>query len=108
VRRDSATHDYQDDSNEEVIFAVGLKKVRCRVSAANEPHSLDDLDYSWSYHPVDGLDVQLSIGLGKAVMDAEWRKVAGIASEDDKEEEDEEDGSYYSYFSDDDEGFGGF
>lgn len=107
VRRDSATHDLQNPSKQQVIFAIGITKVKCRVGAANEPHSLDDLDYNWSYHPVDDPDMQLSIGLGKAVTAAEWRKLTGIVGEEEEEEE-EKDKGYYTYFSDDDEGFAGF
>ncbi|KAF2124771.1 hypothetical protein P153DRAFT_370684 [Dothidotthia symphoricarpi CBS 119687] len=92
VRRDSAAHDLQDPSKQEIVIAIGLTKVECRVGAANEPHSLDDLHYSWSYHTVDGSDVQLSIGLGKAVGAAEWRDIVG---------------GYYTYLSNHSEGAAG-
>jgi hypothetical protein len=64
-----------------------------------EPHSVDDVEFEWSYHVLDE-DVQLSIGLGRALQADDVRTV----SLDDGEEESEE--SWED--SGDEDGLGGF
>ncbi|CAO2652376.1 Nn.00g006590.m01.CDS01 [Neocucurbitaria sp. VM-36] len=111
VRRvDSASS--LDNSNsatetDESILAVELLKVKCRVGPSSEPHSVADLDYSWSYHTLEGddEDLQLSIGLGKALQATELRALAGISNE---EEGYSEEGSWSSSYSDSEDGIGGF
>jgi len=92
-----------DDKSDESIFAVELLKVRCRVGAASEPHSVEDIDYEWSYHPLEDGHLQLSIGLGKALSATELRALAGMA-----DEEDFTDKSWDSQSEDEDDGIGGF
>jgi hypothetical protein len=65
---------------DESVLAVQLLKVKCRVGAKSEPHCVEDLDYRWSYHPLDD-DLQLSIGLGKAILQDDLRMLAGMHSE---------------------------
>lgn len=81
----------KDPQQEEVVLAVELLKLRCRVGATNEPHAISDVDYSWSYHGLDDDDddelEQLSIGLGKAVETAELRAMAGMMVDDGTAEE---------------------
>jgi hypothetical protein len=62
-----------DDS----VLAVQLLKVKCRVGPKSEPHCVSDLDYRWSYHSLDD-DLQLSIGLGKALQQDDMRILAGM------------------------------
>lgn len=87
----------------ESILAVELLKVKCRVGSSSEPHCVSDLDYSWSYHALDDEDdIQLSIGLGKALETGELRALSGIASEELGSE-----ASWGEYASSED-GIGGF
>ncbi|KAH8731659.1 hypothetical protein GQ44DRAFT_336709 [Phaeosphaeriaceae sp. PMI808] len=105
VRRvDSVTNIDNDNINEKLedsIFAVELLKVRCRVGAASEPHSLQDIGYDWSYHSLGDEDLQLSIGLGHALDAAELNRLAGAVAG-----EDFTDDSWGS--RSDDDGIGGF
>jgi hypothetical protein len=101
VRRDSAELESEEEDTKESVFAVELMKVACRASARDAPHSLEDIDYAWTYHTLDEPDMQLSIGLGKALQAKELRALAGIVVEEDLEK-----GHYDHYF--DDEGLAGF
>ncbi|KAJ4376794.1 hypothetical protein N0V86_006912 [Didymella sp. IMI 355093] len=101
VRRDSAELASDEEDTKESVLAVELIKVICRAGAKDEPHSLEDIDYAWTYHALDEPDMQLSIGLGKALQAKELRALAGIVIEDDLEQ-----GHYDHYF--DDEGLAGF
>lgn len=105
-RVDSASN--MASSGEEVsVVAVELLKVKCRIGAVNEPHCISDVDYVWSYHALGGEDedLQLSIGLGKAVEEHEWKALTGR-----KEEQEEKDADRnWSYdYEDSDDGLGGF
>lgn len=101
VRRDSAELESEEEDSNESVFAVEMMKVACSVGAKDEPHSLEDIDYAWTYHALDEPDMQLSIGLGKALQAKELRGLAGIVVEEDFEQ-----GHYDHYF--DDEGLAGF
>jgi hypothetical protein len=101
VRRDSGNIE-KGNSPDEVVFAVELMKVRCRVGAKDEPHSLEDIDYDWSYHSLDEADSQLSIGLGRELEARELRALAGIVSEEDFADEG------YDTHEEENEGFAGF
>lgn len=101
VRRDSAELESEEEDAKESVFAVELMKVACRAGAKDEPHSLEDIDYAWTYHTLDEPDMQLSIGLGKALQAKELRALAGIVIEEDLEK-----AHYDHYF--DDEGLAGF
>ena len=79
-RRDS-TLDVSESSND-AILSVSLLKVRCLLGSPSTPHSIGDVDYAWTYHMLDD-DVQLSIGLGKALRPAEFRKLACIVADED-------------------------
>ncbi|KAJ4373130.1 hypothetical protein N0V83_003421 [Neocucurbitaria cava] len=100
------------ESSDESVLAVELLKVKCRVGPSSEPHSVADLDYAWSYHVLDDdeddEDLQLSIGLGKALQATELRGLAGIASS--QQDEYSEEGSSWgsSSYSDSEDGIGGF
>jgi hypothetical protein len=83
------------------ILAVELLKVRCRVGDASAPHEIDDVDYAWSYHRFEDADLQLAIGLGKALEPSEFRSLAGILEHEDLT------GSW-DYRSHGDGGLGGF
>lgn len=91
-----------DDKVDDNIFAVELMKVRCRVGPASEPHSVEDIEYEWSYHSLDD-DLQLSIGLGKVLEADELREMAGMASDEEFTDE-----SWGSQDEDDEDGIGGF
>ena len=86
-----------------MILAVQLLKIKCRIGAVYEPHSIADLDYQWSYHTLEDNDMQLSIGLGKALEANELRALAGMATGDV-----DADGSWSSTYSESDDGIGGF
>ncbi|KAF2828066.1 hypothetical protein CC86DRAFT_289492 [Ophiobolus disseminans] len=105
VRRvDSASglDNLKDAKNNETVFAVELMKVLCHVGPASEPHTVEDLEYEWSYHSLAD-DLQLSIGLGKVLQADELRAIAGMASD-----EDFTDHSWDSQDDDDEDGLGGF
>ncbi|KAF9695496.1 hypothetical protein EKO04_006625 [Ascochyta lentis] len=102
VRRDSAELERDEEDAKESVFAVELMKVACCVGAKDEPHTLDDIDYVWTYHTLEEPDMQLSIGLGKALQPKELRALAGMVIDEDFEEQDH----YDHYF--DDEGLAGF
>lgn len=89
------------------VVAVELMKVKCRVGAVNEPHCISDVDYVWSYHALEGEDedLQLSIGLGKAVEEREWKELTG--SKEERVERDADHNWSYDY-EDSDDGLGGF
>lgn len=81
MRRDSAM-DINDASNE-AVFGIQVRKVRCRVGSSEEPHPIDDIGYTWSYHKIDQDGLQLAIGLGDVLKATELRALAGIVDEDD-------------------------
>ncbi|KAG9191516.1 hypothetical protein G6011_10250 [Alternaria panax] len=92
----------------ECVLAVQLLKVRCRVGAINEPHCISDVNYVWSYHLLeddDEEDLQLSIGLGTAVEEHEWKTLAGVSE---KREERRADHDWSYDYEDSDDGLGGF
>lgn len=102
VRRDSAELESEEEDSKESVFAIELMKVACRAGAKDEPHTLEDIDYAWTYHALEEPDMQLSIGLGKALQPKELRVLAGIVIDEDFEEH----GHYDHYFED--EGLAGF
>ncbi|KAJ8116885.1 hypothetical protein OPT61_g1792 [Boeremia exigua] len=101
-RRDSAELESEEEDANESVLAVELVKVACRAGAKDEPHSLEDIDYVWTYHALNEPDMQLSIGLGKSLQAKELRALAGIALDEDFEAQ----GHYDHYFRD--EGLAGF
>lgn len=99
---DSAVDLESDSKEEDSISALELRSVRCRVGYASEPHSVDDVEYTWTYHALNDEGLQLSIGLGKAV---DGKNVGNSKKHEDEDVSDES----WSYGSDDDdEGLGGF
>lgn len=102
VRHDSAEPESEEEDSKELVFAVELMKVACRVGSKEEPHALEDVDYSWTYHALDEPYMQLSIGLGKALQPKELRALAGIFIDEDFEEQGHSD--HYT----ENEGLGGF
>lgn len=100
VRRDSAS-DVQE-TKDDAVFAVVMRKVRCHLGTPEEPHSIEDIGYDWTYDKLDGQDnLQLAIGLGKVLDAAELRALAGILSKDSSDISSNSDSS-------DDEGVAGF
>ncbi|KAF2624996.1 hypothetical protein BU25DRAFT_130278 [Macroventuria anomochaeta] len=113
LRRDTKTQNFLrksalqnhaelEEDAKESVFAVKLMKVACRAGAKDAPHTLEDIDYAWTYHTLEEPDMQLSIGLGKALQAKELRALAGIVIDEDFGEQ----GHYDHYF--DDEGLAGF
>ncbi|KAF2119997.1 hypothetical protein BDV96DRAFT_641861 [Lophiotrema nucula] len=101
LRRDSAMD--LDEASNDIITGISMRKVKCNIGPPEEPHSLDDVDYVWSYESLED-DLQLSIGLGKALEQAELHALADIIPG-----EDFSDASYDGYYDiSDDEGLGGF
>lgn len=90
VRRDSSMD--ITDSTTTGIYGVEVRKVQCRVGRSDEPHLLEDIEYSWNYHRIHE-ELQLSIGLGKALTIEELRLFSDTMS-------DEEEGSEGNYDSD--------
>ncbi|KAI4699844.1 hypothetical protein J4E89_011111 [Alternaria sp. Ai002NY15] len=106
-RRIDSASNMASPGKEGSVVAVELLKVKCRVGAVNEPHCISDVDYVWSYHALEGEDedLQLSIGLGKAVEEHEWKEVTG--SKEERVERDADHNWSYDY-EDSDDGLGGF
>ncbi|KAF1935619.1 hypothetical protein EJ02DRAFT_516334 [Clathrospora elynae] len=93
----------QASEAEESVLAVELLKVKCRVGANSEPHCISDLEYAWSYYALDeDEDLQLSIGLGRALKSCEMRALQGLESEE------YEEGSWSSSYEESEDGIGGF
>lgn len=80
--------------------ALELLPVRCRVGYASEPHAVDDVEYSWTYHQLNDEGLQLSIGLGKAI--------GGLTKKRDADGSENGSDMDWTYGSDDEEGLGGF
>ncbi|KAI4922887.1 hypothetical protein J4E90_001322 [Alternaria incomplexa] len=106
-RRVDSASNMASSGEEGSVVAVELMKVKCRVGAVNEPHCISDVDYVWSYHALEGEDedLQLSIGLGKAVEEREWKELTG--SKEERVERDADHNWSYDY-EDSDDGLGGF
>ncbi|KAF2259319.1 hypothetical protein CC78DRAFT_571942 [Lojkania enalia] len=104
VRRDSAMDLEEEENGSDAVLGIEVRKVKCWLGRTEEPHSLDDIDYSWSYRMLDG-EVQMCTGLGKALGQEEMRVLAGIAAEEDTDTSYE---SYYDISEDEDEGLAGF
>ncbi|KAF2997828.1 hypothetical protein E8E13_001005 [Curvularia kusanoi] len=102
VRRDSAELELEEEGDRDSVVAVEFMKVTCRVGPRDEPHTLEDIDYVWTYHTLDDPDTLLSVGFGKALQAKELRALAGIAINEDIQER----GVYDHYFED--EGLAGF
>jgi hypothetical protein len=85
LRRDSAELELEGETKS-TVFAVELMKVTCSVGAKDEPHTLEDIGYIWTHHTVENSDLQLSIGLGKALQPKELRALAGIVIDEDLQE----------------------
>ena len=82
LRRDSAELEL-DGETRSTVFAVELMKVTCLVGGKDEPHTPEDISYVWTHHTIDNSDLQLSIGLGKALQPKELRALAGIVIDED-------------------------
>ncbi len=101
-RRDSAELESDGEDTKDSVLAIELMKVACRAGAKDEPHTLEDIEYAWTYHALDKPDIQLSVGLGKSLQAKELRALAGIVIDEDSEVH----GHYDHYFEDD--GLAGF
>ncbi|KAI4623266.1 hypothetical protein J4E83_004658 [Alternaria metachromatica] len=106
-RRIDSASNMASPGEEGSVVAVELLKVKCRIGAVDEPHCISDVDYVWSYHALEGEDedLQLSIGLGKAVDEREWKELTG--GKDERVERDADHNWSYDY-EDSDDGLGGF
>jgi len=80
IRRDSSMD--ISDSSATGVFGLEVRKVQCRIGRAEEPHLLEDLDLSWNYHKSTDDDLQLSIGLSKALQAEELRRLAAAMESD--------------------------
>ncbi|KAF2496824.1 hypothetical protein BU16DRAFT_560137 [Lophium mytilinum] len=87
VRRDSSMD--ITDSSSTGVYGFEVRKVQCRLGRTDEPHLLEDLDLSWNYHRTGDGDLQLSIGMSKALQAEELRLLAAAM-------EDASDASYNS------------
>ncbi|KAH9869878.1 hypothetical protein J1614_006799 [Plenodomus biglobosus] len=80
----NSVNDPNRHPEEELITAIELREVKCRIGAPSEPHCISDVDYEWIYHWLDGEDMQLAVGLGKVVRAED---LVGSAGAERKEEE---------------------
>jgi len=84
ARRDSSMD--VTDTATSGIFGLEIRKVQCRIGRPDEPHSVEDINFTWNYLKVNAArweeELQLSIGLGRALKPAELRRLAGVDDED--------------------------
>lgn len=71
VRRDSGMGTTQENSLQ--VFGIEVREVRAKVGSPLEPHTTEDIGFSWSYISMSE-DSQLSIGLGNTVKSREPSK----------------------------------
>jgi hypothetical protein len=66
------------------VFGVDIRRVTARVTTPAEPHTLDDLQYRWSYYDVPGGShkEQLMVGLGEQLKANELRLMLDQTEED--------------------------
>ncbi|KAK7183080.1 hypothetical protein DPSP01_005973 [Paraphaeosphaeria sporulosa] len=81
-RHDSGISLNEQDGN--VILAVELTKVYCRIGSPDEPQRPSDIGYAYKYYPLQGEEQrQLAVGFGPAVDYQEFRNLVGISSDSD-------------------------
>lgn len=58
-------------------YGLEIREVQCRIARPDEPHSIEDINWKWTYHPLPSNDaydhLQLEIGLGGSVNLEELR-----------------------------------
>ncbi|OCL11651.1 hypothetical protein AOQ84DRAFT_182453 [Glonium stellatum] len=68
------------------VFGLEVRKVQCRIGRPDEPHSIEDINFTWNYLKANPAsreeDLQLSVGLDRALKPAELRRLAGTDDED--------------------------
>lgn len=81
-RHDSGISLNERDGN--VILAVELTKVYCRVGSPDEPQRPSDIGYVYKYYPLQGEEHrQLAVGFGPAVDNQEFKGLVGLSSDSD-------------------------
>lgn len=70
--------------DDDVIYAIELRKVFCRIGSPEEPQRPSDVGYAYKHYRLQGdEDLQLAVGFGQPVSPAEFRMLASIASDSD-------------------------
>lgn len=65
------------------VFGMDVRRVKARISRAQEPHSIEDLDLNWLYYDLPGSPgSQLMIGLGNSLKAEELRLMLDLSDED--------------------------
>jgi hypothetical protein len=85
-RRDSAMDTTATSSSG--IYGIEVREVRCKVGRAEEPHSISDVGYVWSYYAVAD-DLQLAVGLGN-IYGSSSQKSSDLDSISEASDNDEE------------------
>ena len=67
------------------VFGLEVRRVQCRIGTPDEPHSVEDINFTWNYLRANPAsweeDLQLSVGLGRPLKPAELRRLAGMDEE---------------------------
>ncbi|KAF1980366.1 hypothetical protein BU23DRAFT_7472 [Bimuria novae-zelandiae CBS 107.79] len=85
-RQDSGVSLNEQDSD--VIYAVELRKVFCRVGSPEEPQRPNDAGYAYKHYKLQGEDeLQLAVGFGQPVTVTEFRALVSLASDSDYTDE---------------------
>lgn len=100
-RQDSGVSLNEHESD--LIYAVELRKVSCRVSSPDEPQGPSEVGYVYKHYRLEGEeDLQLAVGLGQSVTQAELRAFFSGSTDDSDYTEDSADSDEFD--DDEDEG----
>ncbi|KAF2442803.1 hypothetical protein P171DRAFT_49653 [Karstenula rhodostoma CBS 690.94] len=73
-----------DERDGNVILAVELTKVYCRIGSPDEPQRPSDVGYAYKYYPLQGEEQrQLAVGFGPVVDNQEFKSLVRISSDSD-------------------------
>jgi len=65
------------------VFGMDIRRVKARISRRQEPHSVDDLKWTWTYYNLPGSPgLQLMVGLGDSLKAEELRLMLDLSDED--------------------------
>lgn len=72
------------EQDNDVIYAVQLRKVFCRIGTPEEPQRPSDVGYVYKHYRLQGEEnLQLAVGFGQSVTPAEFRTLVSMSSDSD-------------------------
>lgn len=85
-RQDSGISLNEQDGN--VVFALELRKVFCRIGSPDEPQRPSDIGYVYKHYRLQGEEeLQLAVGLGPVLGADEFINLLGSSSDSDYTDE---------------------